>query len=103
MSHDFGDELIVKPAFKPEDALVGLRRQLRELKGLADRGSRFEVNGKPVLDAKLEAGSLMLRLAKRPAVSPEWETHALGDSAAVRKFVDEVKRRLARWQNDDER
>ena len=36
MSDDLGD-FFAPPAFKPDEALVGLRRQLRDLRVLAER------------------------------------------------------------------
>ena len=92
------------PAFKPDEALVTLKRQLRELRPLAERGNRFELSGKAVVDLSADASTLTARIAKRPAVSStEWETLALKNSADLRKCVDEVKKRLARWQQDDDR
>jgi hypothetical protein len=97
-----GDDFFAPPAFKPDDALVTLKRQLREQRPLAERGSRFELNGKPVIDLVVDAGVIAARLAKRPATSPEWEKLTLKNGADVRKLVDEVKKRLSRWQQDAE-
>jgi hypothetical protein len=96
------DDFFAPPAFKPDEALVALKRQLRDLKPLAERGSGFEISGKRVVELAADATSITARLAKRPAVSPEWQTLVLKNSADVRKLVDEVKKRLARWQQDAE-
>jgi hypothetical protein len=96
------DDFFALPAFKPDEALTTLKRQLRDLRPLAERGNRFELSGKAVVDLQAEAARLTVRLAKRPAMSPEWETLILKNGADVRKCVDEVKKRLARWQQDAE-
>jgi hypothetical protein len=101
MTADSPDDFFAPPAFKPDEALITLKRQLRELRPLAERGNRFELNGKAVIDLRAEADTLTARLAKRPAVSPEWDTLTLKNSADVRKCVDEAKKRLARWQDEE--
>lgn len=95
------DDFFAPPPFKADEALVGLRRQLRELRPLAERGTRFELGGRAVIELAVEAGAIQARLARRPAVTPEWERLALKSSAEVRKFADEVKKRLTRWQDDE--
>ncbi|HET7795091.1 MAG TPA: hypothetical protein VFL64_17035 [Rhizobacter sp.] len=96
------DDFFAPPAFKPAEALVALKRQLRDLKPLVERGTGFEIGGKRVIELAASTGSIDARLAKRPAVSPEWQPFTLKNSADVRKLVDEVKKRLARWQQDAE-
>ena len=104
MSDDLGD-FFSPPAFKPDEALVGLRRQLRDLRVLAERlvdgKPGFELKGKRVAEFTTNADSIAARLVKRPAVSPEWETYTLRNSADVRKFLDDIKKRLARWTDED--
>ena len=99
------DDFFAPPAFKPDEALVGLRRQLRDLRPLAERlvdgKPGFELKGKRVAEFATTADTIAARLVKRPAVSPEWETHTLKNGADVRKFLDEVKKRLARWTDED--
>ena len=96
------DDFFALPAFKPDEALVTLKRQLRDLKPLAERGTGFEIGGKRVVDLAADATTITARLAKRPATSPEWQTLTMKNSADVRKLVDEVKKRLSRWQQDAE-
>ena len=96
------DDFFALPSFKPDEALITLKRQLRDLKPLAERGSGFEISGKRVVDLAADATTITARLAKRPATSPEWQTLSLKNSADVRKCVDEVKKRLARWEQDAE-
>lgn len=94
------DASFAPPAFKPADALLQLRRSLRELRPLAERGDGFELHGKRVLELEAGDSTIGVRLAKRPALSPEFETLVIRSSADVRKCVDEVKKRLARWTEE---
>ena len=94
------DDFFAPPAFKPAEALQTLQRSLRDLRPLAERGNGFELRGKRVIELQAEATTLLAKLAKRPAITPEWETLVLKNSADVRKCVDEVKKRLARWTED---
>ena len=99
------DDFFAPPAFQPDEALVGQPRQLRDLRALAERSvdgkPGFELKGKRVAEFATTADTIAARLVKRPAVSPEWETHTLKNGADVRKFLDEVKKRLARWTDED--
>ncbi|MBI5334028.1 MAG: hypothetical protein HZB72_05490 [Burkholderiales bacterium] len=104
MSNDF----FAPPPFKPAEALIGLRRQLRDLKLTERAGAdpvRFELAGSTVLELQAQADEagehLVARLTRRPARTPEWETRSLRSGADVRSLLDEIRRRLARW--DDER
>jgi len=89
------------PPFEAAGALVGLKRQLRDLRPLAERGAGFELRGKRVLEFELAAQAIVLRVAKRPALTPEWDRLELKNAADVRKGVDEVKKRLARWTEEE--
>src|SRR4030095_3213805 len=91
------DDFFGARPFKPADALQTLKRSLRDLRPLAERGNGFELAGKRVVEVQAEAATIVARLAKRPAHTPEWEPMVLKNSADVRKCVDEVKKRLARW------
>ncbi|MEO8124209.1 MAG: hypothetical protein ABI633_09185, partial [Burkholderiales bacterium] len=88
--------------FKPDDALVQLQRTLRGMRGLVERGAGFEWNGRPVVMLAVDGEALQARLAKRPATSPEWEARTLRNGADVRRFGDDVKRRIDRWKDGDE-
>jgi hypothetical protein len=94
------DDFFAPPPFKPAEALVQLKRQLRELRPLAERGDGFELQGRSVVALVAGEQQIEARLAKRPAVSPEWTTHTLKNSADVRRFVDAVKAQLARWSDE---
>jgi hypothetical protein len=96
------DDFLALPAFKPEEALVQLKRSLRDLRGLSERGNGFELKGAAVMAFTLEAQAIAAQLAKRPSRSSvEWDRYTLAASPDVRRFTDEVKRRLARWTEED--
>ncbi len=107
MSDDLSD-FFALPPFKADEALVKLRRDLRELKPLAEKGAgdvaRFEWKSLPVIELSLAAGdkpALAVSLAKRPSQRPEWRRQTLSSSAEVRKWLDELKRSLQRWDEED--
>ena len=95
--NDFGFAL---PAFDAGTALVQLKRSLRDLK-LAERGSGFELKGKTVVQLGVEDGAIAARLARRLSTAPEWDRQIVKNGADQRKLVDEIKRRLERWQRED--
>ncbi|HLO93654.1 MAG TPA: hypothetical protein VK195_05000 [Burkholderiaceae bacterium] len=89
------------PAFKPEEALQRLRRDLREL-GLAEREGRFERRGAAIARAAVEGEVLKVALVKRPARTPEWNDRTVKDSAQLRDFLALVKKSLSGWSDADE-
>jgi hypothetical protein len=95
---DFGG--FAPPPFDAAAALVTLKRSLREL-GLAERGSGFELRGKRVVELAAEDGAIRARIARRPMLTPQWDTQVLRASPDLRRLVDEVKKRLARWDRED--
>jgi hypothetical protein len=96
---DFG---FVLPAFKAEEALVGLRRSLRDLK-LSDRGNGLDLRGRRVIEMELapEGAAISVRVARRLALTPEWDNRTVRSAGDARKLVEEVRKRLERWQNED--
>jgi hypothetical protein len=94
------DDFFALPAFEPADALIGLKRQLRDLRPLVERGSSFTLRGQPVIELETAETTIVARLAKRPAQTPEWQTHTLKASADLRRFVDTVKQHMARWSDE---
>ena len=94
------DDFFAPPAFKPAEALVQLKRQLRELRPLAERGDGFVWQGHEVIVLRADVQSIEARLARRPARSPEWLTHTLKNGADVRRFLDTVKAQLPRWSDE---
>ncbi len=90
------DDFFAPPPFDPAAALATLKRTLRDLK-LVERGGAFEFGGQPAVKARVDGGALALEVAKRPSRSPAWERVAAHDHAALRKFTDDLKKRVARW------
>jgi hypothetical protein len=91
------------PPFNASNALVGLKRQLRDFKLIErDGGTHYELAGKRIVEIMgSDATLITARLVKKPQLSPEWLTHLLKSSADVRKFQDTVKQQLRRWSADD--
>ena len=88
------------PAFNADNALVQIKRSLRDLK-LAERGNGFELKGRAAVQLALEDGAIAVKLARRLSMTPEWDRQAVKSGADQRKLIDEVKRRLERWQRED--
>jgi hypothetical protein len=88
------------PPFDASAALVTLERSLREL-GLAERGPGFELRGRRIVELSVQDGAIRARIARRPMLTPEWDTQLLRASPDLRKCVDEVKKRLARWDREE--
>ncbi|MGM9488658.1 hypothetical protein [Ideonella sp. YS5] len=90
------------PPFKPADALVQLKRSLRDLRTLSERGDGYELKGSKVMELAAGDSTIEAKLARRPSRQvPEWDRFTLASSTEVRKFTDEVKKRLARWTEED--
>jgi hypothetical protein len=89
-------DFFAPPPFDPNAARAALVRALRDLK-LAERNGAFELNGQPVVKARVEGAVLKLDVAKRAARSPDWQQAQAADHAQLRRFIDDVKRRVARW------
>lgn len=94
------DNFFALPAFKPAEALVQLKRQLRDLK-LTERGSHFELEAQSVVELTAIDNAIEARIVKRPARTPEWTVQTLASSAEVRRFLDHLKTQLARWRSDE--
>jgi hypothetical protein len=94
---DFGFAL---PPFNAGNALMQVKRSLRDLQ-LSERGSGFELKGRAVLQLGVEDGAIVARLARRLSMTPEWDRQVVKSGADQRKLLDEVKRRLERWQRED--
>ena len=91
---DFGFAL---PAFNAEHALAAMKRALRDSK-LAERGPGFELRGKRVAELVVNDGAIDARLARRLAMTPEWDRRTLKNAAEQRQWLAELKKRLARWE-----
>ncbi len=91
---DFG---FAPPPFNAEHALAAMKRALRDAK-LAERGPGFELRGKRVAELVVNDGAIDARLARRLALSPDWDRRTLKNAAEQRQWLDELKKRLARWE-----
>ncbi len=94
---DFG---FAPPPFKADEALVQIKRALRDLK-LAERGNAYELRGKRVVELVPAPDSIAVKLARKLALTPQWDTQAVKTAAEQRKLLDDVKKRLARWEQED--
>jgi hypothetical protein len=94
------DETWALPAFDADSALVTLKRSVRDLK-LTERGNAFEMRGKRVVDLAVEGGAIHARLARRLMLTPEWDRVAVRSASDQRKLIDEVKKRLAKWESEE--
>ena len=88
------------PPFNADNALVAIKRALRDMK-LAERGNAYEMRGKRVVELAVDAGTINAKLARRLMLTPEWDRIAVKSAADQRKLIDEVKKRLARWENEE--
>ena len=96
------DDFFAPPPFKPDDALAGLKRGLREL-GLSERASVFERRGVAIAKAAADGLTISAAVVKKPSrSSPEWQAKTLKSSADVRDFVADLKRKLAGWSDRDD-
>jgi hypothetical protein len=97
MPDDFG---FAPPPFDAEQSLQQLQRAMRDNK-LSARGAAFEQRGKTVIELQRQGDAIAVKLARRLALTPEWDTLSVKSAADQRKLIDEVKKRLARWGDDD--
>ena len=88
------------PPFDAAQALLQLKRSLRDLK-LSERGNGFELRGKRVAEFEVEGALIRGRLARRLTLTPEWDRLEIKSSADQRKCVDEIKKRIERWERDE--
>jgi hypothetical protein len=93
------DDFFAPPAFKPADALLALKKQLRDLR-LAERGMAFELKGRSIVELEATPTTIEAKLVKKPALTPEWTTHILKASPDIRRFAELVKQQLARWNDE---
>jgi hypothetical protein len=108
MSEDLSD-FFALPPFKADEALVKLRRDLRDLKLLEKPGgaiTQLTWKGLSAVELSLadpSSGKAAVQVAvvKRLSQRPEWVKQQLASSAEVRKWLDEFKRGLKRWDDED--
>ena len=95
---DFG---FAPPPFNAEHALAAMKRALRDSK-LAERGPGFELRGKRVAELVVNEGAIDARLARRLAMTPDWDRRTLKNAAEQRQWLAELKKRLARWESGED-
>src|SRR5262245_36773552 len=88
------------PPFNAEQSLLQLQRAMRDCK-LSARGKGFESRGKTIIELEVQDGAVVARLVRRPINTPEWDRFTIQSAADQRKLIDEVKKRLARWTDED--
>ncbi len=98
VSEDLGG--FAPPPFNADNALVAIKRSLRDMK-LAERGNAYELRGKRVLELAIDGAAINARLARRLMLTPEWDRMAVKSATDQRKLLDEVKKRLARWESEE--
>jgi len=91
---------LAPPPYNTEQALQQLQRALRDNK-LTPRGAGFELRGKTVIELERSETSIAVKLARRLVTTPEWDRYTLKSAADQRKLIDEVKKRLARWADEE--
>ena len=90
------------PPFRVDDALQGLKRELRAL-GLSEREGAWERRGVRIAQARINDAAILAGRVKRPSRnSPEWQMRALRSSADVRDFLADLKKQLALWSDHDD-
>jgi hypothetical protein len=88
------------PPFNADSALVTVKRSLRDMK-LAERGNAFEMRGKRVVELSADGATINAKLARRLMLTPEWDRVSVRSAADQRKLLDEVKKRLSRWESEE--
>lgn len=95
-------DFFAPPPFKPDEGLVRLRRELRDL-GLQERDGVMERRGQALVRARIEGATLVVSAVREPARSPQWSTDkVLKNSAELRDFLAHVKTQLSRWSDRDD-
>jgi hypothetical protein len=97
-TQDFGG--FAPPPFNADNALVQLKRSLRDLK-LAERGNAYELRGKRVVELSTDGAAAQARVARKLALTPEWDRVRIASATDQRRFVDELKKRLERWEREE--
>jgi hypothetical protein len=91
---------LAPPPFNPEQSLLQLQRAMRDCK-LTARGKGFESRGKAVVELEIQDATVAARLVRRLVATPEWDRFTVKSAADQRKLIDEVKKRLVRWTDEE--
>jgi hypothetical protein len=88
------------PPFNAVNALQQIQRAMRDLR-LAERGVAYELRGKRVIELHLQGNTIAARVAKRLQLTPEFDPFLVKTAVDQRKLIDEVRRRLSRWEHEE--
>ena len=88
------------PPFNAENALVTIKRALRDMK-LAERGNAYELRGKRVVELSIDGATINAKLARRLMLTPEWDRVSVASSEEQRKLIGDVKKRLSKWETEE--
>jgi hypothetical protein len=91
---------LAPPPFDAGQGLEQLKRSLRDLK-LTQRGTGFDLRGKRVAEFEVDGVVIRGRLARRLALTPEWDRIDIKSTTEQRKCVDDLKKRIERWERDE--
>lgn len=97
MSDDAG---FAPPPFSADNALVTIKRALRDMK-LAERGNAYELRGKRVVELSIDGAAINAKLARRLMLTPEWDRVNVTSAEQQRKLIDDVKKRLSKWETEE--
>lgn len=86
------------PPFDPTGALATLKRSLRDTE-LVERDGHFEWKGLVVAAAVVEGTVLAVKLVRKPLRSPDWERRQLKNHADLRRWTDDLRKRLSSWSD----
>ncbi len=86
--------------FNADNALVTIKRALRDMK-LVERGNAYELRGKRVVELTVDGATINAKLARRLMLTPEWDRVSVKAAADQRKLLDEVKKRLSKWESEE--
>ena len=92
--------LFAPPPFKPAESLLQLKRSLRDMRPLVERGDGFDLQGQRVIELRCDDSFITVRIARKALRSPEWDTLVIKNGADLRKCVDEAKKRLVQWTEE---
>ncbi len=92
--------LFAPSPFNPADSLLQLKRSLRDMRPLVERGEGFDLQGQRVIELRSDDSFITVRIARKALRSPERDTQVLKNGADLRKCIDEVKKRLVKWTEE---
>ena len=92
--------VVEPPPFDAGQALQQMQRDLRAMK-LTERGTGFELRGKRVAELQVDGSTVAARLARKLALTPEWDRKTIANAAEQRQWLTALKQRLERWDREE--